>query len=506
VRCGWLLFGLAGCGPCTPAPERPFTLGTLFEPTTLDPAFASGAGERELVELLYRDLTVRDDRGELIPMLAEALPRVGTTTGGASIVTWRLRAGLAWSDGKRITADDLVFAHRIEADDRLAAINHEVAKKVRRIYVHDPHSFYVLWKQPFLDAVEPRVHAILPAHAYPKPEGTFAGMVRGEVSSGPYRVVEWVAGQHLIAERNPHWFGPKPELDRIVFRFFKAEDGLVAALEAKEIDALGEASGLGLDAADLLKERLKDTHTVEFKDSGSWLHLVVRLDDPVVGDIRVRRAITKAIDRDALSRVLYGGHASPSYGVFGPRHPGHVGANALGFDREAATRLIEEAGVKQKSIELMYSGGPAGAKAAEFIADALSKIGLEVKPVGVHFRVLSDRLREHAQAPLTLYVWRTLPTWDGRSLLHSRGAQNYSGLAEPDLDARLDVAEKLTDREEWGRNLLQVNLHFQELLPAIPLLFKEGASVRPKWLEGWAPTGARTPVTWNAERWRKTHL
>jgi peptide/nickel transport system substrate-binding protein len=328
-------------------------------------------------------------------------------------------------------------------------------------------------------------------------------MIRAEVSSGPFQLAEWVPGQYLAVKKSPGWGGARPAFDRIVFRFFKSEDGLMAALEAGEVDAAGEASGLSLDAIDILAQRLKASHEVVRKSSGGWLHLVVRLDHPLLQDVRARRAVSKAIDRRAVARLLYAGHGSPAFGMFPEGHPGHVAEGDLSFDPEGARRLLAEV-PGEKKIELMYSSAPAIASAAALIADSLGKIGLEVQPIGLHFRVLSEKLRDRTQAPLALYALRANPRWDGRSLMHSGGGQNFSGLSDPEIDRVLDQAETSPDRATWGRHVLQVNLHFQRTLPAIPVLFKEVASVRPLWLEGWAPTGAQAPVTWNAEAWRRS--
>ncbi len=506
VRSAAVLVLLAGCSRCGEAvPDRPLTIGTLYEPTTLDPAFADTTPDREMVELLYRGLTVVDDTGRLQPSLAERLPEATTATDGTEHVRWRLRAGYAWSDGRPITSTDVLFGHLIEVDDRLETSNHASAKNVARMSAEGPYAFTTVWKRPYIDHAEPRVHAILPAHAYPSPAPHgFAGMVRAEVSSGPYRLEAWVPGQYLAVVPNPGWGGSPPQIPRIVFRFFKSEDGLVAAFEAGEVDAAGEGSGLGLDAADLLAAHLEATHVVDMQPSGGWLHLAVRLDQPPLSDDRVRRAISMAIDRDALARVVYHGHAQPAFGVFPEGHPGHAGAGPLAFDPDGARRLIEAAGATGAKIELMYPSSPAAARASELIAEALKNVGIEVDTIGVNFRVLSDKLRAKTQAGLTLYVWRISPLWDGRSLLHSSGAQNASGLHDAELDRLLDDAEVSTDRAAWSRLVLQVNLRFQKVLPDIPLLFKEVPTVRPKGLDGWAPTGSRTPVTWNAERWRNT--
>lgn len=507
-RAPLILSFLVCCGPCRDegkTAKETLVLGSLFEPRTLDPAFARSSGEQEVVRLLFRDLTTRDDHWRIRPDLAASLPTTRTATDGTMRAEWTLRPGYAWSDGKPITSKDVVFGHRIEADDRLAAANHEAAKKVRAIRPKGPHRFEVIWSHPFADYQTPRIHGVLPAHAYPTPDGpSFAGMVRAPISNGPFRLVEWVPGRHLITEKSDGWGGAKPGLDRIVFRFFGSEDALVAALEAGEIDAAGEASGIGPDAADVLKNALAETHTVELRRSGAWLHLEVRLDDPALQDVRVRRAISRAIDRTALAKIVYGGYGVPAYGIFPEDHPGHLPPRPDSrFDPEAARRLITEAGKTGSALELMYAGSTA-ARAASYIASALGAIGLEVKTKGVHFRVLSEKLNRDEQSALALLLWRTTPDWDGRSVLHSSGSQNHSGFRDPEVDGWLDQAERSMGRDAWAERVRRINRRFMESLPLIPLVFRQTISVRPKDLEGWAPTGARSPVTWNAERWRKT--
>lgn len=498
---------LVSCGPCRGEGEtkkETLVLGTLFEPTTLDPAFARSSGEQEVVRLLFRDLTTRDDHWEIQPDLAVSLPNTRTATDGTMRVTWTLRDGYAWSDGRPVTTEDVVFGHRIEADDRLAAANHEAAKKVQAIRPDGAHRFEVIWSQPFADYRTPRIHGVLPAHAYPAPDGpTFAGMIRNPVSNGPFRLVEWVPGRHLITERSDGWGGRRAALDRIVFRFFQSEDGLVAALKAGEIDAAGEASGLGPDAADVLKAELGETHAVELRRSGAWLHLEVRLDHPVLADVRVRRAISLGTDRTALAKIVYGGYGVPAYGIFPQDHPGHLPDPARGFDPEEARRLLAEAGKAGATIDLMYAGSTA-ARAATYLVSALGEVGLKVAPKGVHFRVLRDKLDQGTQSPLVLFLWRTTPGWDGRSVLHSTGAQNHSGYRDAEVDRWLDEAERSMTAKTWGDRVRRVNERFMADLPVIPLLFRQTISVRPRDLEGWAPTGARSPVTWNAEHWRKT--
>jgi peptide/nickel transport system substrate-binding protein len=495
---------LAGCGPCrAPTSDRVLILGTLYEPRTLDPAFADTAGDQEIARLVYRDLTEFDPSWSTVPSLAEALPAVRTSSDGTVRATWRLRE-TSWSDGRRITPNDVVFGHRVESDPRLGAKNHEVAQRVLAVRALDDRRFEVVWRARSIDLDAPRVHAVLPAHAYPRPEGAdFAGLTEGRPSSGPFAVEAWARGQYLSLVPSPGWGGVKPSLDRIVFRFFGAEDGLVAALLAKEIDAAGEASGLSLEAARLLARDLGATHVVEERPSGGWLHLGVRLDDALLGDVRARRAVSRAIDRAALAKVVYSGGAVSSFGLFPSAHRGYVDPpEDATFDVAAARALLDGAGPR-RSITLQYASGGASERAATFVASSLAAIGLEVELEGLHFRVLLERIERRAHAPLVLYLFRTAPTWDGRSVLHSKGSQNAGGYRDADVDRWLDEAERSEDRTVWAERVQAVNRRFMEALPLIPLAFRHSVSVRPAALAGWAPTGTRAPVTWNAENWRK---
>lgn len=93
---------------------------------------------------------------------------------------------------------------------------------------------------------------------------------------------------------------------------------------------------------------------------------------------------------------------------------------------------------------------------------------------------------------MTLFAYRIRPDWDGRSLLHFDRA----------LDALLDRTAREMDVVRWRTHVREIGRRFRTHLPAIPLLFRQTVSVRPRNLAGWQPTGTTTPVTATAEDWR----
>lgn len=501
--------------------ERGLVLGATEEPDTLDPAFTEISGAQEIVHLLFRDLTEFDPSWRVQPSLAAELPRTETSSSGAFRVVWRLKEGLRWSDGAPLTAQDVAFGFRITRDPKLEISGYRPAPEVIRMRARSALELAVDWKQSIAGYDAPRVHAILPKHAYPDPNGSapaFRGLGRTPVSSGPYRLREWVAGQHLTVEPNPSWTLAKPRLGAITWRFFKSEDALEAELRTGGIDALGEASGLSIERAEGLKERLAATHVVEYTESGLWLQIALRLDHPALKDVGVRRALSLAIDRDEMARLVYGRRATPAFGCFPPRHPAHREQSKRWLrDPIEADRLLDEAGFRRASkdapirqraggasLELglqLAAGSQASERAAAYVQSELAKIGVRVTLEALPLRVLFQKMRERSHAPLVLFAWRSSPDWDAAAMLRTGGRQNYGGYSDAETDRLLEVARHARDRTAWADALAIVEDRYREALPSIPLLFRNAVSVRPKALEGWAPTGTTTPVTWNAELW-----
>ncbi len=473
-------------------------LGTTEEPASIDPAFAGSSAAHELSRLAYLELTEFDEDWNVVPRLAAALPTVETST-GAMIARWRLREGYAWSDGRPITAEDAVFARRIEADPRFEAPNFEVAKRAE-LHAEDATHLTVTWDATFADYAAPKVHAVLPRHAYPEPEGaSFAGLGRSVApASGPYRLTKWVPGQHAIFEANPEFGGARPSIERVVYRFFPSEDALEAELASGGVDAVGEASGLGLERAQNLAPALEATHVFEYTDSGLLLHLSVDLAHPRLKDVEVRRAISAAIDRRALCDLVYGERATPAFGFFPPRHAGYVDASI-----EIEVPPLAELAKGAEPLRLEYmTGSQASARAAAYVADALGRAGWAVELSAAPAAVVMKHLRGEA-APLTLLAFRMRPDWDGASALVAGGTRNFSGYADQEVAGLLTKAQTTVDPSAWGRHLQAVERRFRGDLPLIPLAYRPAVSVRPKDLRGWRPTGTTTPVTWNAEAWRR---
>lgn len=496
-----LALGLAaGCGPCRQdAPEGPkvLVIGSTQEPTVLDPSFEDGrAGAREITGLLFRELVRFDADWNVVGDLATGRPQVRTEA-GAPVAVWTL-APHRWSDGVPVTAADVIRGWTIDRRDDLDALNHHVAIQVESMRALSDRQVEVRWKGPTHNLAHPRVHTVLPAHAYPEPRDgePFRGMGNRPVSNGPYRLKRWVPGVQIDLEPNPHWPGPGPYLPGITFRFFQGVEALELAVRTGEVHALGEASGVQPDRIRSLAAQVDGVKAV-IRPGGLWLHLGLRMDHPVLARTEVRQAIAQAMDREALAELVYGGLATPAWGPFPPRHPGF---------REAPRHWVpdfEWRPGEPRELTIQYAAGlPAAEAGASAIARKLDGLGFRPELEALPLRTLFGRQKARRQGDLVLFAWRTRPDWDGRSILHGDGRQNYGGYRSAEVDRWLDEAETAEDPETWADRMQRVGERFQEEVPLIPLLFRQTASLKPVGLQGWSPTGTTTPVTWNVETWR----
>jgi peptide/nickel transport system substrate-binding protein len=291
--------------------------------------------------LLYRNETT----GEYVGNLATAWRQIDERT-----FEFDLRQGVRFHNGEAFDADDVVYTLNFVVDpaNSIAALSRvrwiERADKIERFKVR------VVTRSPFPAAIEYFASAMLAIHpneyhAAVGPQGTN----RRPIGTGPYRVTEHAPGKHLRMTRNDAYFrdGPKTpaRVANVELRFIPDVQTRVAEVVAGGLDLI---TGVGRDQADQLRDE-RDLQVLEGESLiYNFLQLNTRPDSPApqLQDLRVRRAILHAIDREALVKYLVG---QPARVLHVPCHPRHFGCDDTNvarydYDPEKARRLLAEAG------------------------------------------------------------------------------------------------------------------------------------------------------------------
>ncbi|HLE43267.1 MAG TPA: peptide ABC transporter substrate-binding protein, partial [Methylomirabilota bacterium] len=180
-------------------------------PTLLNPHFANGTKDQDAARIFYEPLAGFDPDGNVVPILAAEVPSVtaGTLAKDLTWVTWRLKRGVTWHDGKPFTAEDVVFNWEYVADPATAAVTSGSYREIARIETPDSHTVKVVFKtpQPFWsDAFCGNRGMILPKHVFGPYKGAKSREAPGNlkaVGTGPYRFVDFKPGDVVRAELNP---------------------------------------------------------------------------------------------------------------------------------------------------------------------------------------------------------------------------------------------------------------------------------------------------------------
>ena len=407
------------------------------EPRSLNPVFAADVSSRDVIGRLSGDL-IHINR--LTQGTESALAKSWKGSADGLTYTLSLRRGLRFSDGDEFDADDVVFTFKVLLDPALDAPHRDlliVGGKPITVTKVDSHTVRVTLAEPY--AAAERLFdsiAILPRHlletAYTQGTLADAWSLKSPPASivglGPYRVKHYVAGQELVLERNPYYWKTDasrrrlPYIDELVFVFAGNEDAQVIRFQAGESDVLSRAS------ADNFVVLSKDQKAKGYrlKDLGPSLEynfLVFNQNDlsgknvprvaakqPWFNDVNFRRAVSLAIDRQGITRLVFKGLAVPLWGNVSPGNHRWINTSiprparsvaqarellkASGFSWRPDGSLFDRFG-QRVTFTIATSATSAQRTAmATLIQADLKELGMDVRVVPLEFRALLDRVFE----------------------------------------------------------------------------------------------------------------
>jgi peptide/nickel transport system substrate-binding protein len=285
-------------------------------------------------EFWHDYLTVSDQVGNVIPHLATELPSQdkGTWTvapDGSMTTTYALRPNIYWHDGTPLTAQDFEFSWRVGNDRSLAIQNRATTRLINRVETPDNLTLVFYWSAafPLADRISTQDMMPLPRHLlgdlYESDKEAFqrhAFWGANFVGVGPYQLSEWVPGSHVVAQAFDRFYLGKPKIDTITFKFITDEQTTIANLVSGAVD--GQLRGLDFQQVLLVKDELEKRGTKPYMVVQPTFHRMIRPqyderiqngqgpDPKGMSDVRIRRGLLTAIDRQTLADTVY-----PGYGV-----------------------------------------------------------------------------------------------------------------------------------------------------------------------------------------------
>jgi peptide/nickel transport system substrate-binding protein len=302
---------------------------------TLAGGTGQAPGAEELEELVNTRLGMVDPQGTVRPYLAASVPTVqdGTWTvrpDGGMDTTWTIRPNARWHDGTPFTADDVVFSFNVWQDQEVGIFRDARYLTVESVEAPDPLTLAVRWRKPYILADRMFDTNLMPRHlleaAFRDSKSTFAELpfwTQGFVGTGAFKVRVWEMGSHSVLEAFDSFVLGRPKIDEIVFRYILDSNTLLANVLTGDIDVT-MGSGLSHDQGLEVQEQWR-AGKVE-ADAAAWMAGFPNLYNPrpeVLGDVRFRRALLHALDRQAMADTLLPGMSGVAHSFVGPDQPWH---------------------------------------------------------------------------------------------------------------------------------------------------------------------------------------
>lgn len=369
-------------------PVRGGTLSIILqpEPVTLTPVANVAQPTQVVAGNVFDGLVTYGFDLKPAPQLAESWE---VAPDGLTI-TFQLRKGVTWHDGKPFTASDVKWSLE-NVWKTIHPRNKALFENVSAVETPDDHTVVLKFSKPSLPifSVLNGVGApILPKHLYEGTDILNNPYNNKPVGTGPFVFKEWRKGEYLVLERNPaYWDAGKPYLDKLVFRVIPDAAARAAAIEKGEVQY---APFNPVPFRDV--ERLAALPNLKVETRGyEWLSPVLYFDfnveNPYLKDVRVRQAIAHAVDKAALAKVVWFGYGKPAVSPIPSTltafHDPSV--PAYPFDPKKAEALLDEAGFKRGTdgvrFALTHDFLPYGddyRRTGEFLKQALKRVGIEV--------------------------------------------------------------------------------------------------------------------------------
>ncbi|UCE98582.1 MAG: peptide-binding protein [Planctomycetota bacterium] len=394
--------------------------------------------------------------------------------------TFHLRNDVYFSDGVPVTADDVIFTYETAVNPEVDAANIanlfidvEKAVKVNKGVV----KFFM--KRRYFKALENLCFwdfGILPKHIYEFSEAEeFNKRVSDPVGSGPFVFEKWETGREVVLRRNENYWGVKPKLKKIIYKFIPNSIGRVQALRSHEVDiAIPEPEQF----ADLIND---DEFNKEFRCLSYWnpgvpfFYIGWNQDTAFFSDRRVRLAMTHIINREQIVSKLLKGLGRTITGPFfinGPQNDPNI--EPWPYDLNRARELLDETGwidsdedgLRDKKgvpfrFKFMYSSDNAlYRRLATLLKDEAAKVGIEVIPEPYEWSVVINRITDREFESMVM-GWGGDVLEDFYQIFHSSqigsGGSNYVGFRNKQADDIMEEVRQTLD--EGKRNELCHKLH-----------------------------------------------
>jgi peptide/nickel transport system substrate-binding protein len=450
-----------------------------------------------MIQVLPQACHLTPDFG--VQMNGDLLESWEQTSDNPHTVVYKIKPNAAWSDGTPVSADDFIYMWKnlngtIKDNDVASTTGYDQIKSVTGS--DNGKTVTVVFKTPFSDwkSLFCSGNFILPAHYMEKQSGGWnTGLDKNPEkipSAGPFVVENYTPGQSLTLKKNDKYFGAKPHLDSIVFRFLPESTTQPAALQNNEVDMIYPQPQL-----DLVQQvkALPDV-TTQINLGPTFEHLDFNFKNQFLGDVAVRKAIATGINVDELVKRTVG-QFSDKVKPLGNRiwmpfqkpYQDHFTGQYGKGDVAGAQKLLEDAGYTKgaggiyakggKKISLRFSttaGNKLRETQGELLQAQMKQVGIDIKIANLDSQKLFGDALPNGNFDIADFAWVGGPfvVSGNRDIYRSGAGSNYGNYSNPKVDQLFAQAGAEFDQNKAADMMNQADQIITDDMATIPLYNK----------------------------------
>lgn len=486
--------------------------GSIGEASNLIPYLSSDAASHEIADLIFVAPLRYNKDLQPEPWAAE---RWEMSEDGCRM-QFTLRKGILWEDGVELTAEDMAFTYKLVINPATASPYAEDFLRVKEFKVLDRYTFEVTYDKFFARSVASWMSAILPKHILEGQDIRNTPFARKPIGAGPYRLKQWQAGSSITLSASPSYFMGEPFVSEIVYRIIPDTATMFMETRAGRIDVMN------LDPLQYLRQTISpwwESQYAKYKYLASvYIFLGFNMQHPYFGDVRVRKAISLAINRDDLVKgVLLG----EGVAAFGPFKPGswayHPKLAPVIQNLQQSKALLASAGWEDRDGDgildkdnkpfsftiLTNQGNEQRILTATLIQNQLKSIGIDVQIRTVEWAAFIREFVDKGRFDAVILGWTIAQDPDIYQVWHSSQARerglNFTRYVNAELDTMLETARSLPDQEKRRQIYWQVQELMDREQPYCFLFVPYALPVVQRRFQGIKP--ALAGIMYNFENW-----
>ena len=542
----WLLVAAMALSACTasapPSPGSAARGSTLIvawwsEPAGLMPYTVSQLPARILNHFAVEGLIAVSPDGEYQPWLAKQVPTIANgdvrvLPSGKLDVTYRLVAGVTWSDGKALTSDDVKFTWQFVMKEP-TVFSRDGYDRIESVDLPDATTAVVHFDSIYAAFLTLFEH-VLPRHVLDGvPDVAKTDYARRPIGTGPFRITEFAAGDHLTMERNPAFRRPGvPLLDGIVFRFIPSRATALLQLKAGEVDAMQgllESDATEIEKSGDVRLAIGSSSRVfrlEFNLAKPGNPADARVPHPILGDIAMRHALALATPKKQLIDSILGGKAEIANSILSIGWAAPKDLHQESYDAARAKQILDAAGWTVGRDGVREKGGvravltisaptndPARERIEQVLIDEWRGIGVQLTirnhPTAVLFAI--DGPVRQGDFDMDMYAEAILIDPQARMVgrYHTKNIPtpankvglNWNRFGTAEVDALLDKAASVVDRPERAAIYRQILMLVNDNYLNVWLYAEQNIDgFRPN-VGGYTRSNPWMTFGWDAENW-----